>query len=91
MTAPTNPADATPEVRDANQEANTTNAKSDARNGDRYVVKCPWSTSVFKSRDNSFPDVTPEGTEMSADERDAAKAAANSMWLRLSSKKVGDN
>lgn len=53
----------------------------------RYVVKVPWHTSVFLGH-GKFPDVTPGGVEMSAEERVAAKEAAKEAHIKLLSKEV---
>lgn len=91
MTAPKNPAGAQPEVRNANELADADKTSEASSSDTRYVVKTPWSTSVF--RGEGFPDITPDGTEMSSDEREAARDAARILGLKLSSNKVngGEN
>lgn len=58
------------------------------QNSGRYVVKTPWHTNVLHDPDGNFPDVTPAGVEMSAEERTAAKAAAKQAHIKLASKEV---
>lgn len=55
--------------------------------GKKYVVKTPWHDNVLLGN-GKFPDVTPRGVEMSAQERDKARDAAKVAHIRLKSEEV---
>jgi hypothetical protein len=64
------------------------NETAEDNSGKRYVVKTPWHVDTLHDPDGNFPDVTPKGVEMDANEREAAKAAAKQGRIKLLSKEV---
>jgi hypothetical protein len=50
--------------------------------GKKYLVKTPWSYDVLQGN-GKFPDVTPQGVEMNAEELKEATKASHALFLRL--------
>jgi hypothetical protein len=70
------------------QQSTESNETETQDSGKRYFVKTPWHVTVLHDPEGNFPDVTSQGVEMSATERDAAKAGAKAARVKLLSKEV---
>lgn len=82
--APPPSSPATPKPSETQPKESTTQASSSNK---RYKVYTPWHCDELHGGD-SFPTVTPHGTEMSEAEADAAVVAGNSLLLRLTVEEV---
>jgi len=51
--------------------------------GKGILLATPWQTSLFKSGDGSFPDITPDGTWVTTEEAEAAELAAHRCGAKL--------
>jgi len=56
-----------------------------AKTNKSFWVTTPWHCDKLIGR-GKFPDATPEGVSMSEQEKEAAKAAADGLFIRLSVK-----
>jgi hypothetical protein len=72
--------DATLALNQARMVANTGEAGPE---GKGILLATPWQMDVFKSGDESFPDITSEGTWVTEAEAEAAELAAHRSGAKL--------